>query len=84
MRGARRGDGPVHPPEGGEAPEEDDGDREVAQSSTRKRPVRQDAAVAAGPARPSLPISAYAEDFTLLLRIPRRLRLVRGRIRVLS
>lgn len=40
--------------------------------------------VAAGTARPSSPISVYAEDFALLLRWPRRMRIKRGVIRVLS
>ena len=39
---------------------------------------------AAGTCRPSLPVSQFANDFSLLLRAPRRLRLVRGRIYVLS
>lgn len=34
--------------------------------------------VAAGTARPALPVSVYAEDFSLLVRRPRRLRIARG------
>lgn len=39
---------------------------------------------AAGTARPSAPVSVFAEDFSLLIRTPRRLRIARSRIRVLS
>jgi hypothetical protein len=39
---------------------------------------------AAGTARPSSPGSVFAEDFSLLIRTPRRLRLARSRIDVLS
>jgi hypothetical protein len=41
-------------------------------------------AIAAGTARPSLPVSVFAEDFSLLIRSPRRMRIARSRIRVLS
>jgi hypothetical protein len=44
----------------------------------------QEGAVAAGTARPSLPISVFAEDFSLLIRTPRRMRIARGAIHVLS
>lgn len=37
----------------------------------------------AGPTRPAAPVSVYGEDFALILRRPRRLRTVRGRIAVL-
>jgi hypothetical protein len=37
-----------------------------------------------GTARPSSPVSVFAEDFSLLIRSPRRFRLVRSQIRVLS
>jgi hypothetical protein len=40
--------------------------------------------MAAGTARPSLPVSVFAEDFSLLIRTPRRMRITRSRIRVLS
>jgi len=40
--------------------------------------------VAAGTARPSSPVSVFAEDFSLLIRIPRRIRIARSRISVLS
>jgi hypothetical protein len=40
-------------------------------------------AEAAGPTRPALPVSVFAEDFSLLIR-SRRLRIARSRIRVLS
>jgi hypothetical protein len=39
---------------------------------------------AAGSARPSLPVSVFAEDFSLLIRTPRRMRIARSKIRVLS
>ena len=39
---------------------------------------------AAGTARPSSPGSVFAEDFSLLIRTPRRLRITRERIDVLS
>lgn len=39
---------------------------------------------AAGTARPALPVSVYAEDFSLLIRSPRRMRIARSRIYVLS
>lgn len=38
----------------------------------------------AGTALPSLPVSVFAEDFSLLLRAPRRMRIARSKIRVLS
>lgn len=51
-----------------------------------KKPPRptQPSLAAAGAARPSSPVSVFAEDFSLLIRTPRRFRLVRSRIRVLS
>ena len=39
---------------------------------------------AAGTARPSSPVSVFAEDFSLLIRTPRRMRIARSKIRVLS
>lgn len=39
---------------------------------------------AADIARPSSPQSVFAEDFSLLIRTPRRLRIARSRIKVLS
>lgn len=41
-------------------------------------------AFAIGTPRPSLPVSVFAEDFSLLIRSPRRVRITRSRIRVLS
>lgn len=41
-------------------------------------------AEAAGTARPSSPVSVFAEDFSLLIRKPRRMRIARGRVYVLS
>lgn len=38
----------------------------------------------AGTARPSSPVSVFAEDFSLLIRTPRRIRIARSKIRVLS
>ena len=40
--------------------------------------------VAAGTARPSSPSSVFAEDFSLLIKTPRRMRIARSKIRVLS
>lgn len=40
--------------------------------------------MAAGTARPSSPVSVFAEDFSLLIRTPRRMRIARSKIRVLS
>jgi hypothetical protein len=40
--------------------------------------------MAAGTARPATPVSVFAEDFSLLILQPRRLRITRGRIHVLS
>lgn len=40
--------------------------------------------VAAGTPRPSTPVSVFAEDFSLLIRTPRRLRIARSIIRVLQ
>ena len=51
----------------------------VKTASTSMAPL-----VAAGTARPSSPVSVFAEDFSLLIRTPRRFRLVRSKIRVLS
>ena len=39
---------------------------------------------ACGTARPASPVSVFAEDFSLLLRSPRRMRIARSKIRVLS
>lgn len=51
-----------------------------------RRCLRQllDCGTAAGPARPSLPTPVFAEDFSLLVRYPRRMRIARSRISVLS
>lgn len=38
----------------------------------------------AGTARPASPVSVFAEDFSLLIRTPRRMRIARSVIRVLS
>lgn len=51
----------------------------VPTGSTSMEPL-----AAAGTARPSSPNSVFAEDFSLLIRTPRRLRLARSRIDVLS
>lgn len=39
---------------------------------------------AAGMPRPSAPVQVFAEDFSLLIRTPRRLRVKRSTVRVLS
>ena len=44
----------------------------------------QPAWAACGTARPALPVSVFAEDFSLLIRTPRRMRIARSSIRVLS
>lgn len=44
----------------------------------------QPALAACGAARPAQPMSVLAEDFSLLIRSPRRMRIARNRIRVLS
>ena len=49
-----------------------------------KRRPTQPSLMCAGTARPSAPVSVFAEDFSLLIRTPRRFRLVRSHIRVLS
>jgi hypothetical protein len=41
-------------------------------------------AVVAGTPRPASPVSVFGEDFSLLIRRPRRMRIARGTIRVLS
>lgn len=47
------------------------------------RPV-QPGLAAAGTPRPSSPVSVFAEDFSLIIRTPRRLRIKRGRIFILN
>lgn len=49
----------------------------------RRRAPVQPALMAAGTPRPALPVSVFAEDFSLLIRTPRRFRVARGRIIVL-
>jgi hypothetical protein len=50
----------------------------------RSPPASMPSLVAAGTARPALPVSVFAEDFSLLIRRPRRMRIARGCIRILS
>ena len=52
--------------------------------SAKKAPMSMAPLVAAGTARPSSPVSVFAEDFSLLIRTPRRMRIARSKIRVLS
>jgi len=52
--------------------------------SVKAKPMSMAPLAAAGTARPSSPVSVFAEDFSLLIRTPRRFRLVRSKIRVLS
>ena len=52
--------------------------------STKARPTSMAPLAAAGTARPSSPVSVFAEDFSLLIRTPRRIRVARSKIRVLS
>jgi len=53
-------------------------------TSVKARPMSMAPLAAAGIARPSSPVSVFAEDFSLLIRTPRRFRLARSKIRVLS
>ena len=53
-------------------------------TSAKTEPTSMGPLVAAGTARPSSPVSVFAEDFSLLIRTPRRLRIARSKIRVLS
>ena len=52
--------------------------------SAETEPTSMAPLAAAGTARPSSPISVFAEDFSLLIRTPRRMRIARSKIRVLS
>ncbi len=52
--------------------------------SVKTKPMSMAPLAAAGTARPSSPASVFAEDFSLLIRTPRRFRLARSKIRVLS
>ena len=52
--------------------------------SAKTEPTSMAPLAAAGIARPSSPVSVFAEDFSLLIRTPRRLRIARSKIRVLS
>lgn len=80
---ARRGDGPVHL-DGGSEEAESQGDRATPESEpVVERTLRQAGAIAAGTARPSSPTVVLGEDFSTLLRF-RRLRVKRGKVRVLS
>ena len=53
-------------------------------ASAKTEPMSMAPVVAAGTARPSSPVSVFAEDFSLLIRTPRRMRIARSKIRVLS
>lgn len=53
-------------------------------TSAKAKPMSMAPLVAAGTARPSSPVSVFAEDFSLLIRTPRRMRIARSKIRVLS
>ena len=52
-------------------------------TSVKTKPTSMAPLVAAGTARPSSPVSVFAEDFSLLIRTPRRMRIARMKIRVL-
>ena len=52
--------------------------------TTRRHWPTMPSAFAMGTARPSQPVSVFAEDFSLLIRTPRRMRIARNKIRVLS
>jgi len=53
-------------------------------TSAKAKPTSMAPLAVAGTARPSSPVSVFAEDFSLLIRTPRRYRLARSKIRVLS
>lgn len=53
-------------------------------TAAKAEPTSMAPLVAAGTARPSSPGSVFAEDFSLLIRTPRRMRIARSKIRVLS
>ena len=53
-------------------------------TSAKAKPMSMAPLAAAGTARPSSPVSVFAEDFSLLIRTPRRMRIARSKIRVLS
>ncbi len=53
-------------------------------ASAKTEPTSMAPLAAAGTARPSSPVSVFAEDFSLLIRTPRRMRIARSKIRVLS
>ena len=53
-------------------------------TSVKTKPMSMAPLAAAGTARPSSPVSVFAEDFSLLIRTPRRMRIARSKIRVLS
>ena len=53
-------------------------------TSVKAKPMSMAPLAAAGTARPSSPVSVFAEDFSLLIRTPRRMRIARTKIRVLS
>ncbi len=53
-------------------------------TSVKTKPTSMPPLAAAGTARPSSPVSVFAEDFSLLIRTPRRIRIARSKIRVLS
>jgi len=53
-------------------------------ASAKTEPMSMAPLAAAGIARPSSPVSVFAEDFSLLIRTPRRMRIARSKIRVLS
>lgn len=71
MRGTRRGDGPIHPPGGGETQEENDGDRTPQDSAPQGRKVCEASWQVAG--LPML-VGYLADDFARLIRGPRRFR----------
>ncbi len=66
----------------------------MSRSSSKKQSLRSPSVpkvltsmeplAAAGTARPSSPVLVFAEDFSLLIKTPRRLRLARSRIDVLN
>ena len=83
MRRKGLGHGEVHADGGSGEAEAHDASAEDPRGSAEERTLRQAGAVAAGAVRPSSPVVVLAEDFSTLLRF-RRVRVKRGKVRVLS
>ena len=53
-------------------------------ASAKTEPTSMAPLVAAGTARPTSPVKLFAEDLSLMITTPRRMRIARSKIRVLS